>query len=337
MTKKTDEERIAEIYIADPALCIAAEVAMELGRPLLLTGEPGTGKTSFAHYLAERLAPKWIEECGRWGGTEPGPLPVYTFETKSTSVATDLFYRFDSLSRFQAAHDPSMSKLNRDYITFEALGTAILRTHAWDKVKDLVPQEDHHPDPKRAVVLVDEIDKAPRDFPNDLLNEVDRMFFRIPEVQTEGTREIRRVDAHRERWPFVVLTSNSEKNLPSPFLRRCVFHHISFPERAKKSVLKDIVAANLARAIGPLADDAIEFFYDAREKLKLDKPPTSAELVQWIQVMQARKWEGTSGDVRQRLLRDLPADQVDATLSALAKTADDITKVKDLLAQRRKG
>jgi MoxR-like ATPase len=228
-----------------------------------------------------------------------------------------------------------MSRLNRDYISFEALGMAILQSRPWSEVKDLVPDEKYHLGPTRAVVLIDEIDKAPRDFPNDLLNEMQRMFFRIPEVQIEGARTIRRVDAHPELRPIVVLTSNSEKNLPPAFLRRCVFHHIRFPDRDKASRLRDIVSANLGQAAGALANDAIEFFYDTREKGALDKPPTSAELVQWIHVLQTRRWPGVQGHAGNLKIKTLAADEVDATLGVLAKTADDLVKVRDLLALHR--
>jgi MoxR-like ATPase len=225
----------AKSYIADSDLNTAAEVAMHLGQPLLLTGEPGTGKTSFAEYLAEVLAPRFFQ-CG--------PLPLHRFETKSTSSAADLFYRFDSLKRLQSTRVEGMSQDNRDYISFQALGLAILESLPWSEVDDLLPDRaDHPPVPTRSVVLIDEVDKAPRDFPNDILNEIDRMFFRIPEVPPRATAaglpasrsHSRDVHANKTLRPVVILTSNREKNLPDAFLRRCIFHNIRFPDPPVKA------------------------------------------------------------------------------------------------------
>ncbi len=323
MIPMLDPARRADIYLADEALCIAAQVAMQLGQPLLLTGEPGTGKTTFANYLAEKLAPA-------------GPLNLYTFETKSTSMATDLFYRFDSLRRFHDSHDGNCKLEARDYLSFEALGQAILFSQPWEAVQDLLPDPAQHPGQQRSVVLIDEIDKAPRDFPNDILNEIDRMFFRIPEVRKPGTSEVRRVDAdpNPALRPIIVLTSNSERNLPAAFLRRCVFHHIEFPGREQSERLKQIISKNLGQAVGELANDVLAFFLDVRE-LRLDKPPTTAELVQWISVLQARPWAGvTAGDVGKLPLKSLPIEQLKATLGVLAKTSEDVKRVQGLLAQR---
>ena len=321
-------------YIADQDLIVAAEVALSLGQPLLLTGEPGTGKTAFAKYLAEELAPARLHELSLRHDAHL-PLPLYCFETKSSSSANDLFYRFDSLRRFHANHDAAMSRDNLDYISFEALGKAIIFSRPWDEVSDLIPRREDHPGVGRSVVLIDEIDKAPRDFPNDLLNEIQRMFFRIPELQKPGTRDVREIEASTTFRPIVVITSNSEKNLPSAFLRRCVFHHIRFPERDMTGRLRDIVSANLGQAIGSLANSAIEFFYDVREQLNLDKPPTSAELVQWIAVLQNRPWPGLNTHPGNATLASMPVESLVATLGVLAKTTDDLRKVQTMAKQLR--
>jgi MoxR-like ATPase len=324
----TERSTSQGVYIADDELVIAAKVAMELGQPLLLTGEPGTGKTTFAGHLAANLAPEFFSNQD-----SPPPsttLPLHKFETKSTSVATDVFYRFDSMRRFQAAHDPKMSADNRDYIAFEALGEAILQSLAWNEVSDLVPERIEHLGPRRSVVLIDEIDKAPRDFPNDLLNEIDQLFFRIPELTDPRTQRIRRVVANPALRPVIVVTSNSERNLPAPFLRRCIFHHIQFPDRDHKERLVKILKANLAGEVGKLADSAINFFYDIREELQLEKLPTSHELQQWVRVLHGQRWLDADLDPKTLQLADLPPHLLKATFGVIAKTAGDIAQVEQL-------
>ena len=328
---KTESDGPSVRYVPSLELVIAAQVAMELGQPLLLTGEPGTGKTAFAEYLADVLAPKFFGERG-----EVARFERYVFETKSTSVATDLFYRFDSLRRFQAAHDTKLSADNRDYISFEALGSAIVNSLHWSDVADLFKESVLHTGPSRAVVLIDEVDKAPRDFPNDLLNEIDRMFFRIPELLDPKTKTIRRVTASDQYKPLVVLTSNSERNLPAPFLRRCVFHHIQFPQRKEKERLTNILKVHLAGTISPLADSAIDFFYDIREGLQLEKRPTSHELLQWVKVLHSQRWFTSEQGVDSFKLSDLPLEMLKATFGVIAKTANDVVQVEKLADDKLK-
>lgn len=324
----------AEPYVADAELVIAAQVAMELAQPLLLTGEPGTGKTTFAKYLAQVLAPQFFAERGQH--QEGGPFRCYAFDTKSTSIASDLFYRFDSLRRFQAVHDPKMSTDNRDYLMLEALGNSIVQSLPWHEVDDLFKDRSLYSGPVRSVVLIDEIDKAPRDFPNDLLNEIDRMFFRIPEVTDPRTGGVRRVTASERYRPVVVLTSNSERNLPPPFLRRCVFHHIHFPERAQKERLTNILKIHLAGCVTPLADSAINFFYDIREGLQLEKRPTSHELLQWVRVLHSRKWFTSDKGAENFTLSELPLPALKATFGVIAKTAGDVAQIERLAEDKLK-
>src|SRR5215475_5318615 len=179
-------------YILLPQLATTVNVALALNQPLLVTGEPGCGKTALAWAVAVQLGCRVLE-----------------FHTKSTSTARDLLYQIDSLRRF---HDASTGDARaRDasaYLAYRALGEAIRS-------------------PTATVVLIDEIDKAPRDFPNDLLNELDRMEFDVPELPDDQRRK-----ASVAR-PIVIITSNSERQLPLPFLRRCVFHHIEFPSPKK--------------------------------------------------------------------------------------------------------
>jgi MoxR-like ATPase len=184
------------------------------------------------------------------------------------------------------------------------------------------------------VVLIDEVDKAPRDFPNDILNEIQRMFFRIPEIRESNGQGMRTVQADPGLRPVVVITSNSEKNLPGAFRRRCVFHHIRFPERKFKERMRDIVSANLGQAVGALANSAMDFFYDVREQLSLEKAPSTAELVQWIRLLQSRQWQGLNGHPGNVGLGNLPVQELTATLGVLAKTADDLAKLQSLAQQR---
>ena len=160
-------------YIADSGLVDACNVALLMEQPLLLTGEPGTGKTQFAYSLAWEL-----------GLGEP-----LKFETKSTTEAENLFYIYDALRHFQDTHihkqgDKSEALKTLDYITYNALGEAILSTKDESEVEHLLPPDFEH-SKKRSIVLIDEIDKASRDFPNDVLNELEQMYFRIPQLKNE--------------------------------------------------------------------------------------------------------------------------------------------------------
>ncbi|MCP4658547.1 MAG: AAA domain-containing protein, partial [bacterium] len=153
-------------YLADRGLAKAVNVALMLGQPLLVTGEPGTGKTQLAYSLAWEL-----------GFGEP-----LRFDTKSTSTARDLFYTYDALGRFQAVQSGAAAAEPLAYLSYNALGVAVLRANDEESVAAHLPEDFAHGGPRRSVVLIDEIDKAPRDFPNDLLSELEEMFFRVPEL-----------------------------------------------------------------------------------------------------------------------------------------------------------
>lgn len=235
-------------YLATPALRDAVNVALSLGLPLLLTGEPGVGKSQLAASLAWEL------------GLE-APL---VFSTKTDSAARDLFYRYDSLRHFQDVQLRSVNGSAEAYISYQALGLAIRRSS--DSVA-----------PKRSVVLVDEIDKAPRDLSNDILNETESLSFTVPEIGATFRAE----PAYR---PILIFTSNSEKNLPDAFLRRCVFFHIPFPDAAH---LRRIIEARLPEAqrlTGIALDRALEHFEHLRG-LPLRKRPATAECLAWVQLL----------------------------------------------------
>ncbi|MEM7129698.1 MAG: MoxR family ATPase [Chloroflexota bacterium] len=277
---QTEKLRNPQYYIADSGLVDACNVAILLGKPILLTGAPGTGKTQFAYSLA-------------WELGLSGP---FKFETKSTSTAKDLFYSFDALRRFYDAHRGSNDiggnqelknsqthvDVTLSYLTFNALGKAILlsRSRTEDGIKDIWPSEFKDSGHQRSVVLIDEVDKAPRDFPNDILNELELLYFRIPEL---GNREVK---ANAEFPPIVICTSNSEKDLPDAFLRRCLYYHIPFPERERLTqIISNRIGIHI-REDNSFAK-ALDFFYRLRNpSLGLRKPPSTAELLDWLMALQ---------------------------------------------------
>lgn len=306
-------------YIADEGVRAAVNVALALGQPLLVTGEPGTGKTQLAHSIAfERN------------------LPLLVFNTKTTSTARDLFYRYDALRHFQNAEinrGQGSAGANADpYIDYEALGLAILLAKESGEVDDLLPEQLRGTGPRRSIVLIDEIDKAPRDLPNDLLNEVEEMRFTVRETG-------RSFAADRAFRPILVLTSNSEKNLPDAFLRRCVYFHVPVPTPER---LEEIVARRLGLAEAPTADgagstaggngnaagaassagtivhNAVRHFVDLRDKQGIKKKPATAELISWTRMLLDHGLDvgRPVNDEGARLLR--------VSYSILAKTQEDL-------------
>lgn len=289
-----------EHYQADQGLIDACNVALLLGQPLLLTGEPGTGKTMFVYNLAWEL-----------GFSEP-----LKFETKSTSVARDLFYTYDALQRFQDAQS-RITKSPKEYLTYQALGTAILRTRQPAEVKELLPPWFDHRGKERSLVLIDEIDKAPRDFPNDILNELEQLYFRIPEL---GNLKI---EADLSLQPIIVITSNSEKDLPEAFLRRCVYYNIPFPDRNR---LFEIVTNRLglySTGSSEFLQEALDLFYSLRHG-GLRKKPATAELLGWIATLQEM--------AKEEYIFSQP-ELVQRTLSSLIKTSEDLGTAKEIVAR----
>ncbi|MFN0123011.1 MAG: AAA family ATPase [Blastocatellia bacterium] len=287
-------------YRPDPGLVDAVNVALLLNQPLLLTGEPGTGKTQLAYSVA------WELNLGR----------VLIFETKSSSSARDLFYSYDTLGRFHAAQSREGSGASLEYMTWNALGEAILQSRPRAQVGAWLPKNFAHDGPRRSVALIDEIDKAPRDFPNDLLNEIEHMYFRVPEL---GNARIPAEDdpGSADMRPILILTSNSEKNLPEAFLRRCVFYHIPFPDPAR---LTDIVMQRVGgfeNSDNKLLKDAVGLFVMLREPGSgLRKKPATAELIAWLTALTAMHVPADQPLSQSR-------DKALSTLGALVKNAED--------------
>ena len=249
-------------YLPSEGLVKAIKVALLLRKPLLVTGAPGTGKTDLGRYLAWKMR-----------------LPRYQFNAKSTSVAADLFYSYDALGRFQAKQ-LGEDTAARPFIHFEALGEAILRAAEPSAELAAVLPEYSAGERHQSVVIIDEIDKAPRDFPNDLLNEIEQRFFQVPAL---GNLVVR---AEAKLEPILVITSNSEKNLPQAFLRRCVYFHIDPP---KIDDLRRIAGDRIAEFKGGAAlEDALRLFLHLRDGAGLGKPPATAELLDWLAAMSSQ-------------------------------------------------
>ncbi|MGF1453783.1 MAG: AAA family ATPase [Alphaproteobacteria bacterium] len=316
-------------YVPDEETLQAVNVAIAVGQPLLLTGEPGCGKTALADHVAWQLG---LEKALR-------------YQMKSTSEARDLFYRFDQVARFHDAHDTKKSVDPRRFITFQAMGLAIL--YAMDRKerdgllghdadgKALAKRIGAPQEARRSVVLIDEIDKAPRDVPNDLLDEIENMRFRIPELGgVPGIADRAIALGNKGMRPIVILTSNSEKALPDAFLRRCAYHHMALPrERDVLSTQMAKIVANRLAAIpvpgdgraSDLFDDAMVVFHSLRKAdAHLQKPPGTAELLNFLRALSQL---GLPVDTP---LRDQTGWQ-SVALSSLVKIREDQDAVRTLL------
>ncbi len=237
----TDTNKVykgSDYYIASKPLMEIVNVAIALGKPLVIKGEPGTGKTLLAHSIAEALNKKLI-----------------IWNIKSTTKAKDGLYVYDTVQRLNDARfkDKDISDI-RQYIKLGKLGQAFKSE-------------------EQVVLLIDEIDKADIEFPNDLLNELDEMSFYIPELDEEV------VAKHR---PIVVITSNSEKELPDAFLRRCIFYYIEFPD---EEMMERIVRVHYPDIENKLLREALKRFYWIREVDGLRKKPSTSELLDWIKAL----------------------------------------------------
>jgi MoxR-like ATPase len=287
-------------YLAEEGLRDAVNVALALGQPLLLTGEPGTGKTQLAASVAHELG-------------LPAP---FVFNTKSTASARDLFYQYDALRHFHDAQFRPGETSAAHYVTYEALGLAILLAMDPAAVQDLLPEPLRARGPARSVVLIDEVDKAPRDLPNDVLNEIEDMTFTVRETG-------RRFAADRRYRPILILTSNSEKTLPDAFLRRCVFYHLTFPSRERLIQIVQRRLAATSRLSPAMVEHAVRHFEKIRE-LGLRKRPSTAEFLAWLRVLDRLQIDLSDPKPGQR-------EAIAFTYSILAKSQEDLRYLQEQL------
>ena len=266
-----------DTYIATEDLQMAVNAAVTLERPLLIKGEPGTGKTMLAEEVAAAL--------GR---------PLINWHIKSTSKAQQGLYEYDAVSRLRD------SQLGDERV--KDIGNYIKRGKLWDAFET----------DERVVLLIDEIDKADIEFPNDLLTELDQMEFFVYETG-ETVRAKNR--------PIVIITSNDEKELPDAFLRRCFFHFISFPDR---DTMERIVQVHHPRIKQDLISEALDIFFNVREVPGLKKKPTTSELIDWLKLLMA-------DDIPDEILKERdPTRAIPPLYGALLKNEQDVHTLQRL-------
>jgi MoxR-like ATPase len=259
-------------YIVSPELRDAVNVAVALEKPLLVRGEPGTGKTVLAEAIAESLV-----------------MELISWNIKSTSKAQDGLYLYDTVARLNDARfgDRDISDV-RQYIKYGPLGRSFLSE-------------------QRVVLLLDEIDKADMEFPNDLLHELDRMSFRVEETSEYFAAK------HR---PVVIITSNAEKELPDAFLRRCVFHYIEFPDQ---ELMTDIVKVHHPDIEDELLRQVLVRFYWLRDLPDLRKRPSTSELIDWIAALRRGGIEPSAIEMELPFLGVLLKRESDVNLASAAQ------------------
>ena len=273
-------------YISTEDLSMAVNAAINLERPLLIKGEPGPGKTMLALEVAESLG-----------------LPLYEWNIKSTTKAQQGLYEYDAVTRLRD------SQLGDERV--KDISNYIEKGKLWEA---FVSEE-------RAVLLIDEIDKADIEFPTDLLQEIDRMEFYVYETK-ETVKAVHR--------PIVIITSNNEKELPDAFLRRCFFHYISFPDR---ETMQEIVKVHHPKIKQKLVKEALDIFFDVRKVPGLKKKPSTSELVDWLKLLM-------SDDLPDEILKNRDATKAIPPLyGALIKNEQDVQLLERLafMARRESG
>ena len=270
-------------YIATEDLMVAVNAAIALERPLLIKGEPGTGKTVLAHEVARALG-----------------KPLIEWHIKSTTKAQQGLYEYDAVSRLRD------SQLGDEKV--HDISNYIKKGKLWEAFNAV----------NRQVLLIDEIDKADIEFPNDLLLELDRMEFFV--YETGETIKAK----HR---PIVIITSNNEKELPDAFLRRCFFHYIQFPDA---ETMKQIVAVHHPDVKAQLLKDALDIFFDLRKVPGLKKKPTTSELIDWLKLI-------LSDDIPEDVLRNRDTRKAIPPLyGALLKNEADVALLERLAFMNRR-
>ena len=227
-------------YVATPDLMLAVNAAITLQRPLLIKGEPGTGKTMLAEEVAGALG-----------------VPLLQWHIKSTTKAQQGLYEYDAVSRLRD------SQLGDEKV--KDISNYIVKGVLWQAFEQGKP----------SVILIDEVDKADIEFPNDLLRELDRMEFHVYETRQTVRAAVR---------PIVIITSNNEKELPDAFLRRCFFHYIKFPDKETMGRIVDVHFPNLKK---DLLREAMEVFFELREVPGMKKKPSTSELIDWLKLLVA--------------------------------------------------
>jgi MoxR-like ATPase len=271
-------------YVATEDLMMAVNAAVTLGRPLLVKGEPGTGKTQLAEEIAKSLA-----------------KPLYRWHIKSTTKAQQGLYEYDAVSRLRD------SQLGDAKV--QDIGNYIVKGRLWEAFDS----------PVQPVLLVDEIDKADIEFPNDLLHELDRMEFYVYETR-QWVKAAQR--------PIIIITSNNEKELPDAFLRRCFFHYIRFPDAA---TMEKIVHVHYPTLKKDLLAEALRAFFKLRDVPGLKKKPSTSELLDWIKLLVAE-------DIPPEALRtDDPKKAIPPLYGALLKNEQDVHLFEQLVFLHRRG